>query len=183
MLCIECGKENPEGSKFCIGCGARLSKRIAPKKKRHGCLIGIGSAIAVFVILMIIAVNTKTDTAIVAQTEGQTIVQTTITEREEVAIPITASKLAEEYESNSIAADGKYNGKLLEISGVIDSIGNDITGTAYFTLETKNGYIVQCMVSKDTEDDLIKFKKGDSIKAKKYCSGKLLSFIILDYKK
>jgi ribosomal protein L40E len=102
---------------------------------------------------------------------------------EEKPMIITAVQLAKEYEENELLADRNYKGKLLEISGVIDDIGTDILGTAYFTLKTDNYYIVQCMVSKEGEDKLMEFKKGDGIQSTKICTGKILISIILDYKK
>jgi len=157
-------------------------------KKKIGCLGTIGIIVALFfiffVIIMIIAVNSPKKTSTSASnvsTSVNTVVPTSTPE--EKPIKITASKLADEYDSNKIAADKKYKGKLLEVTGVISDIGTDIMGTPYYALETDKGYIVQCMVPKANIDEMTEFKKGDGIVITRYCKGMLFSFIELDYKK
>jgi ribosomal protein L40E len=183
MICSKCNKENPPDATFCNSCGSPFL--LMPiKKKSSGCLKFLASVsvgiIVLVIILIIVSVNTAKNTTTSNNISSTSSAETTI---EEKPIPITASKLAKEYEENELLADKNYKGKLLEISGTIDDIGTDIMGTAYFTLRTDNEYTVQCMVSKEGQTDLMDFKKGDGIKSTKICNGKMLLSIILDYKK
>ena len=47
---------------------------------------------------------------------------------------VTAVELYKEYDANSVAADQKYKDKVLEVSGKICNIGEDITGVPYIVL-------------------------------------------------
>lgn len=47
---------------------------------------------------------------------------------------ISAATLIAAYEANEVAADEKFKGKLIEVTGVIDSIAKDIMGDLYVTL-------------------------------------------------
>ena len=47
---------------------------------------------------------------------------------------VSAKKLYKDYNANEIAADEKYKGKIIEVTGVIRDIGNDIMDNAYVTL-------------------------------------------------
>jgi len=70
MYCPKCGTENSDGAKFCKGCGAvmeevspsssheaaSIPQQIRTKRpKKKGCLIVVGIAFLIFVILMIVA--------------------------------------------------------------------------------------------------------------------------------
>ena len=57
-----------------------------------------------------------------------------VTPNSNPSVIITASKLYKEYNANEIAADEKYKGKIIEVTGVIRDIGNDIMDNAYITL-------------------------------------------------
>ncbi len=76
---------------------------------------------------------------------------------------VTASQLFGEYESNEVAADSKYKGKMIYIEGTIQSVGKDILGNEYVALEVSNNIIatVQCFV-KDA-NSLIRLKKGQKV--------------------
>ena len=44
---------------------------------------------------------------------------------------LSANALFNEYDKNSVAADAKYEDKIVVVSGTIQSIGKDIMDTAY----------------------------------------------------
>ena len=47
---------------------------------------------------------------------------------------VSARKLYKEYNANEIAADEKYKGQIIQVTGIIRDIGNDIMDNAYVTL-------------------------------------------------
>ncbi|MDR3133077.1 MAG: OB-fold putative lipoprotein [Prevotellaceae bacterium] len=96
------------------------------------------------------------------------------------AIHISASTLYEDYDANEISADQKYKGKVLVITGRIESIGKDITDNIYVALEG-DGFInvVQCMFSDDHVSETSELRKGQSVKIKGRCSGQTLGSIIV----
>jgi hypothetical protein len=96
-------------------------------------------------------------------------------------LKISALQLSEEYNANKVAADQKYEDKILEVSGTIDSIGKDILDTPYVTLKGREFSIfgVQCMFDKSQEDKLAKLVKDQSITITGKVSGELIGNIIL----
>ncbi|MDX9925554.1 MAG: hypothetical protein RBS48_12395, partial [Ignavibacteriaceae bacterium] len=55
-------------------------------------------------------------------------------EQQEVVIKITASQLVADYKANQVAADSKYKGNIVEVTGTISTIGKDIMDTPYISL-------------------------------------------------
>jgi tRNA_anti-like len=80
------------------------------------------------------------------------------------AINISAKALYEAYEANEIAADEKYKGKQVRVSGVVDSIGKDILDTQYVVLKGDGVMFgVQCMIGDEHKEILAKLSKGQKM--------------------
>ncbi|MDD2753011.1 MAG: hypothetical protein PHT44_00095 [Candidatus Portnoybacteria bacterium] len=97
------------------------------------------------------------------------------------AIKISAVKLSEEYKANEVAADSKYKGKMLEISGIVDSIGKDILSVPYIALKSYEYAVidkVQCMFSKNDESKLIDVAQGQQITLRGEVSGKMGNVLV-----
>jgi hypothetical protein len=91
-----------------------------------------------------------------------------------VDFTMTARELFQAYDQNEVAADEKYEGKVLEISGRVDDIGKDITDTIYVTLDGGGEYgifSVQCFFADTHSGDAAKLSKGDAITVKGLCNG------------
>ena len=89
-------------------------------------------------------------------------------------VTISASKLYKEYNENEIAADEKYKGKIIEVTGVIRDIGNDIMDNAYITL-VGNEYFgdIQCYFNEKSV--VAKLSKGKKITVIGSCSGLMIN--------
>ncbi len=83
-----------------------------------------------------------------------------------------------EYQSNEIAADSKYKGKLIEIYGTVESVGKDIFGDPYVALKGVGFFCVQCFFGNEFLPELAKVKKGDFIFVKGFCEGKMGNVLI-----
>ncbi len=93
-------------------------------------------------------------------------------------IEITASQLYSEYKANEIAADQKYKGKMLKVTGVVSSIGKDIFGSPYVVLTGGGEYEVwgvQCTFSSTYEPQLAKLTKGQQVTVTGKCKGYLIN--------
>ena len=90
------------------------------------------------------------------------------------SVTISASKLYKEYNENEIAADEKYKGKIIEITGVIRDIGNYIMDNAYITL-VGNEYFrdIQCYFNEKSV--VAKLSKGKRITVIGSCSGLMIN--------
>lgn len=82
----------------------------------------------------------------------------------EEVIAITAAELYQAYEDNEVAADQKYKGKTLEVSGTINNIGKDIIDRMYITLDTGDIILsVQVYFKKEHEDVIASLSKGQDV--------------------
>ena len=106
------------------------------------------------------------------------------TKEEQVeVINVSAYQLYKEYQDNEIAADQKYENKTVKVSGIIDSIGKEITGKAYVVLKGSeySMFGVQCVFPRNVDEtDIALISKGESIAVKGVVSGYLISVIVND---
>jgi len=98
-------------------------------------------------------------------------------EQQMPAIKVSAVTLAAAYKDNEVAADAKYKGQIVEVTGIVDSIGKDILDTPYITLSTTQYSFenIQCMFSKTDEPELAAVTKGKSITLRGEVSGKVMN--------
>ena len=97
-----------------------------------------------------------------------------VTPNSNPSVIITASKLYKEYNANEIAADEKYKGKIIEITGVIRDIGNDIMDNAYITLVGDEYFgDIQCYFNEKSV--VAKLSKGKRITVIGSCSGLMMN--------
>ena len=97
-----------------------------------------------------------------------------VTPNSNPSVIITASKLYKEYNSNEIAADEKYKGKIIEVTGVIRDIGNDIMDNAYITLVGDEYFgDIQCYFNEKSV--VAKLSKGKRITVIGSCSGLMMN--------
>ena len=90
------------------------------------------------------------------------------------SVIISASKLYKEYNENEIAADEKYKGKIIEVTGVIRDIGNDIMDNAYITLVGDEYFgDIQCYFNEKSV--VAKLSKGKRITVIGSCSGLMIN--------
>ncbi len=138
--------------------------------------------VIVVVVLFIIGASgssNKNNTSNTAGNQGSQ--QSSQPSPKEEAIKIAAVKLSEEYKANEVAADSKYKGKILEISGIVDSIGKDILNVPYIALKSYEYAVidkVQCMFSKNDESKLIDVAQGQQITLRGEVSGKMGNILV-----
>jgi hypothetical protein len=88
-----------------------------------------------------------------------------------VVARLTVEQLYEEFEANEVAADLKYEGKFIEVSGTVDHIGKDLMGTAYVRLYSSRGTLndLLCFFDEANEYQVAPLVKGqDAIVRGKY---------------
>ncbi len=79
---------------------------------------------------------------------------------------INASDLIEEYKTNEVSCNLKYEGKILKVAGNVTDIGQGILKTVYITLGGKNKtfYDVRCEVEYEEEvSQVANLRQGDQI--------------------
>lgn len=77
-------------------------------------------------------------------------------------ITIQAKNLTKEYDDNELAADGKYKGKVVEVSGKVSNIAETM-GNVTVQLEGHNiAKTVMCSFAESEKESVAKLKKGQN---------------------
>lgn len=92
---------------------------------------------------------------------------------------LSANQLYREYESNEVAADTKYKGKVVIVSGRIQDIGKDIMDDAYIVIGGK-GFLdgVQCTFTKSEQSSVASLSKGQQVSVKGEVAGKMGNVLV-----
>ena len=92
-------------------------------------------------------------------------------------LKVTSKTLYKEYNSNEIAADDKYKGKIIQVRGTIRDIGKDIMDDAYISLIGDDFFgDVQCFFP--DKSYLLNLKKGQRVNVIGYCDGLFMNIIL-----
>ena len=89
--------------------------------------------------------------------------------------------LFRQYEANQVAADAKYEDRILQVTGIVDSIGKDILGRIYITFKVDGEQIfsVQCFFEDRFKDEVARLKKGQKTVLIGKCRGKLGNVLLV----
>lgn len=142
--------------------------------KRHPILTGFG----VLIVLFIIIGSGGDSSTSTQQTTAPSNSSNQEVEQAVVAIKLSSETLRKAYAANQVSADQMYDGKLLEISGTVDTIGKDILDEAYITFEANDPYAydeVQCMFKMANEGELATVSKGQPITVQGTMSGVVIA--------
>ena len=94
---------------------------------------------------------------------------------------LSANTLFKEYERNSVAADAKYEDKIVVVSGTVQNIGKDIMDTAYLVIGG-SGFLdgVQCMLPRGQEGLVARVSKGQYVTLKGKVSGQTIGNVLVN---
>ena len=92
---------------------------------------------------------------------------------------LSADQLYNEYNRNEVAADSKYKGKVVIVSGTIQDIGKDIMDDAYIVIGG-SGFLdgVQCMFTKGMQSSVARLSKGQQVRVKGEVVGKMGNVLV-----
>lgn len=96
------------------------------------------------------------------------------------AISVKAADLYEAFSNNEVAANKKYKGKILDVTGKVGSI-NSSFGSFTVSLDADEWGItsIECSFKKVHEDDLAKLNKGDKVTIRGTCDGLTIAWVCL----
>ena len=91
-------------------------------------------------------------------------------------VKVKAGDLIKEYADNAIAADAKYKGKVVQVTGKFNSapsmvVVGYIVQIAGDDADELNSSFVQCTLEEGAAKDLAKFQKGQPITMQGTCDG------------
>lgn len=166
--CNACGEDIAKGAKICPKCG-KDQRNFFMKHKIITAIVvivvlgGIGSAMGG-------GSKSGSSTASTAQTSSSNTSTTKpITNSNEQpkvqALQVTAQQMLEVYKANEVKGDATYKGKLVDVTGVVDSVGVTL-GQTYVTLSDGDEYAVQTVQCFIKKEDAEIAKAGDLQKGK-----------------
>ena len=99
---------------------------------------------------------------------------------QDASYTLSADQLAREYENNEVAADAKYKGKIVIVSGTIQDIGKDVMDEPYIIIGG-SGFLdgVQCFFTESEESSVAHLSKGQRVSVKGEVSGKIIGNVLV----
>ena len=92
-------------------------------------------------------------------------------------VEVTAQRLFADYDANEVAADDKYRGKVLRITGIVDRIAKTITDDAYIALRTSNEFEPVDATLADAKD-AASLKRGEKVVVRCRGQGKMVDPVV-----
>ncbi|RLI79751.1 hypothetical protein DRP07_09830 [Archaeoglobales archaeon] len=138
-----------------------------------------GMFVFVIILLAVSIIGCSSEVSTKPQQTQQTSTPTSTpisTSTPESIISVTAKKLISDYDSNEIAADEKYKGKIITVTGEIDSVSKDILKQPFISLN----YGCKAYFDKKYEKQLINLSKGDIVTVQCKCDGRFIFVTLKD---
>ena len=101
----------------------------------------------------------------------------------EKPLVVSATMLLAAYHANEVSADEKYKGRLLKVTGVVESINKDILDSPFVSLiggEENIFDTVQVTFNEGYKDWLMKLRKVQRITAVGRCKGMLVGSVLVE---
>ena len=100
------------------------------------------------------------------------------------AIPVKASELLGDYAANAVAADDKYKGQVLQVTGsfgtaqkILGTYAVQLLPEGNADLTSLNG--VMCVITESAQADVAKMKANDRVTLQGICDGQVLGQVKL----
>jgi hypothetical protein len=178
ITCEDCGKSISDRAPSCPHCGAPGATAHPPplppplhqptaaalalaKGNRK---MGIGQKIlagffgSIALILIIGAIGGKTPAP-----SGGSMSQTPTPPQKEI-VRATAQELFDAYESNEVATDIRLKGKIIEISGSVQSIDKSVFDSMFVSLQTRNQFMpTKVQPNKQDESKIAGLRRGQQV--------------------
>lgn len=153
--CRSCQKEIDSKATKCPNC--RTDQR--NWFRRHPILTGI-------LVLFVLGIFGSASGGSKSATDMQSNNTVETTQQEQEAVTVDAATLVGEFDKNKLAANDKYKGKLVQTTGIIKNISNDVTGNYFLSLNPTNeqyyfGTTIACYFTDKSE--LTSLSNGESI--------------------
>jgi hypothetical protein len=179
ITCEDCGRSISDRAPSCPHCGApgaaappplnpspiqqptaaALALTKSDKKSGFGRKVFIAIFALIALIIIIGAMSDETPAPSGSSTTSQ---QTYVPQKEIVSA--TAQELFDAYESNEVATDIRLKGKIIEISGRVQSVNKDVFDSMYVSLETRNQFMpANVHPTKQDETKIAGLRRGQNV--------------------
>jgi hypothetical protein len=123
VVCKGCDGQVSSDAKACPKCG---------KPVKRG--IGIGKILGLVAVILIIG-------GVVGAADKKKQQRAEVANPTAPPVDVSAAKLASDYKANEVSADEVYKGKVLRVTGVVDSIKKGITNEPYVVLRSDGAFL------------------------------------------
>lgn len=89
----------------------------------------------------------------------------------DMAIVLSAETLSQEYRNNSVKADQQYKGKMLKVTGNVDSTSTGLFNKLYVYMKRVDAGKVECTFGESHKDQIAKLENGQRITVTGECTG------------
>lgn len=102
-------------------------------------------------------------------------------DRETYDISVLADDLYSEYHENEVAADNKYKGKRIKVTGIVAEIRKDFMDDEIIDLKTDNQFMdIHCEMNKSESDKVVNLRKDSQVILIGKCKGMIIGSVQLD---
>ena len=95
------------------------------------------------------------------------------------AFKVQASDLISQFENDEHKATAQYSDKAISVRGVIGTMQVTDTSATVFMKDRSSMTSVMCQFNNENKNEVIKFKKNDSVTIKGVCSGFLMDVVMV----
>lgn len=172
VKCKECGNDVASSAPACPKCGAPVPPPPgATKRVAQGVGIGCGGLIVLLVAIGFIASKTSSSSTSytpVPVEPARTLRPDEVpgNAEEPAATAVDLAAMLAEYKDNELRADGRYKGRVVLASGIVDDVKKDILGSPYITVGTGKAFEIptlQCSLAKDQVERASALSKGEKV--------------------
>lgn len=100
-------------------------------------------------------------------------------EQAKVDFILPAAALFADYETDEATANGKYNDKILLVTGKVLEVSKDEDGITKVVLESEGMFGVVCKLDELTEHERTEFEVGEQVSFKGICTGYLSDVVLV----
>lgn len=103
------------------------------------------------------------------------------TEEPEEVVAVDLEEFVGEFDENQLAAETKYEKKIVEMTGYVDNISEDIVGSYYVILQPNleefyTGTSVQCYF--ENKEDLVELKNGQKVTLRGKVDSQMMNVLV-----
>lgn len=163
VKCPRCAESVKADAKVCKHCGHEFTTDELAANKKHGSRAKQG-AIGCLATILIFAIGAAIFGGSSGSDNQSAAVDNAAAEPAAPPMPVTARELAAAYEANEVAAQKKYGGQRLAVTGIVDGVDLDLLDNPVLKLVGVNEFSpVQASFTKDYSDKLGELSKGQKV--------------------
>ena len=166
----------------CKTCGAQISKNAKRCPQCGEKNVAVGTIVSALLCVCVIFIAIVLVVVVMIGNNDQASTNPSAGQDEENVIEVTANELYDAYAENSVNADELYKNKVIQVTGTVTDIGQDmLSEKPCISLDSGSAYNlapIQCFFNEATSD-IASLHDGDVITIRGECTGVFVSVVQL----